>query len=338
MLNAEQKKYLSQLSKKTLIDFVSEVYGIDKMLDKKIERLLLQSDKPKLIKKLTTTLKGLRRRKKFVDYWESSEFAIELQHLASDIMSLYPEQPKECLTLLELFIESTSSSLERADDSNGYIGDVYRSLTSFWLAVASTCYEQEKRDIPVDERDILSQAWVKKVKALADDNDYGTKDSLLENIDQLLSEPEIRRLIADYQQERENIQTKKAIKDTLNERRNSPLSDDAFSINYDKMVIEIAIKNLTSALGDVGFFETIFFEMQETRPVHPRRLEELLTFLLNQRAFDKALHYLNEEWQSDGLLDKIRRLDWLSHIYHMQKDTDALMEVRRLSYNQPLRG
>ena len=56
MLNAEQKKYLSQLSKKTLIDFVSEVYGIDKMLDKKIERLLLQSDKPKLIKKLTTTL------------------------------------------------------------------------------------------------------------------------------------------------------------------------------------------------------------------------------------------------------------------------------------------
>ena len=327
MLNAEQKKYLSQLSKKTLIDFVSEVYGIDKMLDKKIERLLLQSDKPKLIKKLTTTLKGLRRRRKFVDYWESSEFATELQHLASDIMSLYPAQPRECLTLLELFIESTNASLERADDSNGYIGDIYRSLTSFWLAVASTCYEQEKRDIPVDERDILSQAWIKKVKVLADDNDYGTKDSLLENIDQLLSETEIRGLIGDYQQERENIQTKKAIKDTLNERQNSPLSDDAFSINYEKMVIEIAIKNLTRALGDVGFFETIFFEMQETRPVHPRRLEELLTFLLNQRAFDKALHYLDEEWQSDGLLDKIRRLDWLSHIYHMQKDTDALMEV-----------
>ena len=50
MLNAEQKKYLSQLSKMALIDFVSDVYGIDKMLDKKIERLLLQSDKPKLIK------------------------------------------------------------------------------------------------------------------------------------------------------------------------------------------------------------------------------------------------------------------------------------------------
>ncbi|WP_201582680.1 hypothetical protein [Psychrobacter immobilis] len=44
MLNAEQKKYLSQLSKTSLIDFVSDVYGVDKMLDKKIERLLLQSD------------------------------------------------------------------------------------------------------------------------------------------------------------------------------------------------------------------------------------------------------------------------------------------------------
>ncbi|WP_374189994.1 DUF6880 family protein [Psychrobacter immobilis] len=279
------------------------------------------------MKKLTTTLKGLRRRRKFVDYWESSEFATELQHLASDIMSLYPEQPQECLTLLELFIESTNASLGRADDSNGYIGDIYRSLTASWLTVASTCYEQEKRDIPVDERDILSHAWVNKVKVLADDNDYGTKDSLLEDINELLSEPEIRGLIADYQQERENIQIKKANEDTLNERQNSPLSDDAFSINYEKMVIEIAIKNLSRALGDVGFFETIFFEMQETRPVHPRRLEELLTFLLNQRAFDKALHYLNEEWQSDGLLDKTRRLDWLSHIYHMQKNTNALMEV-----------
>jgi len=327
MLNSEQKEYLSQLPKTALVDFVSDVYGVDKMLDKKIERLLLQSDKPKLIKKLTTTLKGLKRRRKFTDYWESSEFATELQHLASDIMSLYPEQPQECLRLLELFIESTSVSLGRADDSNGYIGDIYRSLTSSWLTVASTCYEQEKRDIPVDERDILSHAWVKKVKALADDNDYGTKDNLLEDIDQLLSEPEIRGLIADYQQEREIIQTKKAHEDTLSERQNSPLIDGAFSINYEKMVIEIAIKNLTRALGDVSFFEAIFFEMQETRPVHPRRLEELLTFLLGQGAYDKALHYLNEEWQSDGLMDKIRRLDWLSRIYHMQKDTDALMEV-----------
>lgn len=327
MLNTEQKKYLSQLPKTALVDFVADVYGVDKMLDKKIERLLLQSDKPKLIKKLTTALKGLRRRRKFIDYWESSEFATELQHLASDVMSLYSEQPQECLALLELFIESTNASLERADDSNGCIGDVYRRLTSSWLTVASTCYEQEKQAIPVDERDILSHAWVKKVKALVDDNDYGTKDGLLENINQLLSESEIRGLITDYQHEREIIQTKKANGDTLNERQNNPLHDDAFSINYEKMVIEIAIKSLARALGDVGLFEALFFEMQATRPVHPRRLEELLTFLLNQRAFDKALNYLNEEWQSDGLLDKVRRLDWLSHIYHMQKDTNALMKV-----------
>ena len=327
MLNTEQKKYLSQLPKTALVDFVADVYGVDKMLDKKIERLLLKSDKPKLIKKLTTALKGLRRRRKFVDYWESSEFATELQHLASDVMSLYPEQPQQCLALLELFIESTNASLERADDSNGYIGDVYRKLTSSWLTVASTCYEQEKQSIPVDERDILSHAWVKKVKALADDNEYGTKDNLLENIDQLLSESEIRGLITDYQQEREIIQTKKANKDTLNYSQNSPLHDDVFSINYEKMVIEIAIKSLARALGDVDLFETLFFEMQEVRPVHPRRLEELLTFLLDQAAFDKALHYLNGEWQSDSLLDKVGRLDWLSNLYHMQKDTDALMEV-----------
>ena len=327
MLNSEQKQLLAQLSNTTLVNFVADIYGVDKILDKKIERLLLQSDKPKLIKKLTTTLKGLKRRRKFIDYWESSEFATELHHLASDVMSLYPQQPSQCLELIELFISSTNSSLQRCDDSNGEVGGVYSDLTQSWLTVASTCYEQEKSSLPIDEQDILSHAWVKKVKALADDNDYGTKDNLLKDIDQLLSEPEIRGLIADYQQEREIIQTKKANEDTLSERQNSPLSDGAFSINYEKMVIEIAIKNLTSALGDVDFFEAVFFEMQETRPVHPRRLEELLTFLLDQGAYDKALHYLNEEWQSDGLMDKIRRLDWLSNIHHMQKNTDALTEV-----------
>lgn len=327
MLNIEQKKYLSQLPKTALIDFVSEVYGVDKILDKKIERLLLQSDKPKLIKKLTTTLKGLRRRRKFVDYWESSEFATELQHLASDVMSLYPEQPQQCLALLELFIESTNSSLQRADDSNGYIGDIYRGLISSWLTVASTCYEQEKQDIPMDERDILSQAWVQKVKALADDNDYGTKDSLLEGIDQLLSEPEIRGLIADYQQKYETVLAKKADKDKLTDGQKKPLYDADYTIAYEKMSIELALKDLAKALGDVSFFEAIYLEIYPERPLHPRRLEGLLEFLVGHNAYDRALSYLNEEWQSDGLLDKVKRLEWLNKIYEKQNNTEVQLKI-----------
>ncbi len=61
MLDDEKKRDLAKLPKATLVNFVADVQGMDKLLDKKIERLLLQSDKPKLIKKLTSTLKGLRR-------------------------------------------------------------------------------------------------------------------------------------------------------------------------------------------------------------------------------------------------------------------------------------
>ena len=100
MLNAEQKKYLSQLSKKTLIDFVSEVYGIDKMLDKKIERLLLQSDKPKLIKKLTDKDNGFVR-----DYIATDNHQLDMsteeknllakiylkEVLGDEVLSQYPE-------------------------------------------------------------------------------------------------------------------------------------------------------------------------------------------------------------------------------------------------------
>lgn len=327
MLNAEQKKYLTQLPKTALVDFVSEVYGIDKLLDKKIERLLLQSDKPQLIKKLTSNLKGLRRRRKFVDYWESSEFATELQHLADDVMSLYPEHTQECLTLLELFIDSTNASLDRADDSNGYVSGVYRRLTPSWLTVASACYEQQKQDIPADEHDILSNTWVKKVKALADDNDYGTKDDLLVNIDQLFSESEIRGLISDYQQEYAAV----LIKEANHKEATKGFKQQDYEVDYvisqEKSTIENALEEVAKALGDVTVFETIYREIHPKYPMHPRYLVDLIIFFIDAEAYDLALDYLMNEWQSDELLHKLKRLELLSRIYAQRDDRESQLRV-----------
>lgn len=326
MLDSEQKQLLAQLPNTTLVNFVSDIYGVDKILDKKIERLLLQSDKPKLIKKLTTALKGLKRRRKFVDYWESSEFATELHHLASDIMTLYPEQPSECLELIELLIDTTNKSLERCDDSNGEVGGVYSDLAQSWLTVASACYEQERSSLPIDEQDILSQAWQAKVKSMISDNNYGTKDDILLGINQLLSESEIRGLIIDYQQHYDDLLAKEALKDKASNQE-AFVYDVGYTINDEKMNTEIALEYLAKALDDVALFENIYRTIHPKNPLPPFQLEGLLKFLINHEAYDVAQRYLHDEWQSKNLQDQVKRLDWLSEIYNRQDNTKAQIEV-----------
>ena len=329
MLDAEQRQALAKLSKSTLVNFVAEVQGVDKLLDKKIERLLLQSDTPKLIKKLTSNLKGLRRRHAFVEYWKVSEFVTELQYLADDIMSLYPEQLETCLNLLELFFESSNSSLQRCED-NGEVAKAYGSAAESWLTVASRCYKDEKLSLPLDEQDILSQAWQQKVKSLIDDNDYGfghiygTKEALIEGIGELLSESEISGLIDDYEQYYEGLfeqDSSTAIKD-----QSKKLSYNHNRANHqEKLKTEVTLIELVKALGNVALFEKVYSRIYPKDNMTTQQLSELLQFMLDHKAYEIAEHYLNEVWQSKNKQEQLKRLDWLSDIYSLQGNLKAQM-------------
>lgn len=335
MLDDEQKKSLAKLPKAILVNFVADVQGMDKLLDKKIERLLLQSDKPKLIKKLTSTLKGLGRRRKFVNYWESSDFATELQYLVDDVMSLYPEQSEECLKLLELFINSTGSTLERVDDSNGDIGDIYRSLAPLWLQVAASCYEQERQTVSDEEQDILSQAWSEKVKAMANDNDYGTKDNLLRQVNQLFSKSEIEGLIEEYKYDYQTL-----INEVFDNKPDSHSVDIGYQpqINansLEKSSLQFALTDLAWALGDIENYEEIYLYLDADRSFSRCSFDKLMSFLIEHKAYDVALRYLNADKQSNGKSDnssnkklkKLERLEWLNEIYSQQENTEAQLEA-----------
>ena len=337
MLDDDQKKELLKLTKAVLVNFIAEVQGIDKLLDKKIERLLLQSDKPKLIKKLTSTLKGLRRRHKVLSYWEYSDFVTELHYLIDDVMSLYPDQPQECLALLELFMESTGSSLERIDDSNGDIGDIYRHLPLLWLQAAAGCREQEKHSVTADEQDILSQAWLDKVKAMAADNDYGSKDNLLQNVNLLLSAAEIKALIDDYKYDYERLLAEVFGNKKIVGNKNSSHFDNSNESQMNanslhKRELETALTDLAWALGEVETFEEVYLHLNNNRAFLAYEFDKLMTFMIEQQAYDVALRYLTADKEaSNGLLDhkldKITRLDWLSQIYHQQNNYAAQLEV-----------
>ncbi len=331
MLTSEQKSALAKLSKATLVGFVSEVQGVDKLLDKKIERLLLQSDKPKLIKKLTSNLKGLRRRHAFVEYWRVSEFATELQYLADDIMSLYPEQADICLNLLELFLESSNSSLQRCED-NGEVAKIYRSAAESWLTVASKCYEQEKLSLPMDEQDILSQAWQQKIKTLIDENDYGfghiygTKEALIEGINQLLSESEIVGLIEDYEQYYESL-FEQGSSETIKSLSTKRSYDHSRANHQEKLKTEVTLIRLVRALGNVVLFEKVYLRIYPKDAITNQQLNELLQFMIDNKAYEIAEHYLNNEWTSKTNQEQVKRLDWLSEIYQKQGDSTAQLKT-----------
>lgn len=335
MLDDEQKRDLAKLPKATLINFVADVQGMDKLLDKKIERLLLQSDKPKLIKKLTSTLKGLRRRRKALNYWEYTDFITELHYLTDDVMSLYPEQAQECLVLLELYMESTDSSLERVDDSTGEIRSIYSHLTKLWLQVAGSCYEQEKQEVDVDEQDILTQSWIDKIKAMIDDNEYGTKDDLLRYVNQLLSSSELESLIEDYKYDYQTLLAESF--DNTYQTLEDPDSDNADistmnANSLQKRNLEQALIDLAWALAEVETFEAIYLYLNNTRTFSSNEFDKLIQFMTDNQAYGVALRYLNEDWPgNDGKVHtktlSLQRLDWLNIIYSEQANIEALYDT-----------
>lgn len=335
MLDDEQKRDLAKLPKATLINFVADVQGMDKLLDKKIERLLLQSDKPKLIKKLTSTLKGLRRRRKTLNYWEYNDFITELHYLTDDVMSLYPEQAQECLVLLELYMESTDSSLERVDDSTGEISSIYSRLTKLWLQVAASCYEQEKQEVDRDEQDILTQSWIYKIKAMIDDNEYGTKDNLLRHVNQLFSDSELDSLIEDYKYDYQTL-----LAESFDNNHQTLKVSDSGNVNVSTMNanslqkrnLEQALIDLAWALAEVETFETIYLYLNANRTFSSIEFNKLIQFMIDNQAYEVALRYLNEDWpgNDEKLKTKalsLQRLDWLNVIYSQQANTGELYDA-----------
>lgn len=322
ILNNDQFLVLSKLPATALAQFIADIYGMEKIIDKKIDRLLLQSDKSKLIKKLTSTIKALKRRRKFVDYWEAGGFALELNHILSDVMLLADTNPRQCLELLELFMETSESSLNRCDDSNGDVGGVYRSLAQHWLKVARTCYELDQQQASAEEWPLLSQAWRHKVITLAKNNDFGEMDELVPNVNQLFDREEMISLLDYYQSAYQTLLVSKNQDD-----------DD-----YEVMGLAINLENVAKAIEDVDLFERIYLQVNKNKAVGSERnslntlqLEELIGYFYEQQAYDKALYYLNEIWESEAdsgneqygiKSDEVRRLDWLLQVYEAMDDVD----------------
>jgi hypothetical protein len=150
----------------------------------RLARMQLAEQPDKLATGFKKTLSTWKRSNKFYGYQEAGEFGRTLEGWLDQVeRELCPKDPPAALALFEAFIESDAAWFERADDSNGMIGDAVRSACQHWLRAAARC------ETPAD-------GWPQRVLDLYSADQYGARGALLRHAGLLLSEDAQRGLVA----------------------------------------------------------------------------------------------------------------------------------------------
>jgi hypothetical protein len=155
----------------------------------RLHRLQLSAQPRQLAAAFRNTLNGWRRATRFIHYRESHAFAADLEAWLGQVeRELLPRDPALALELFEAFIASDATFFERADDSDGCIGDAIRTACRLWLQAATRCAAP-------------ASGWATRIRQLVDADAYGAREPLLSNANLLLDEPALRALVAQFEAE-----------------------------------------------------------------------------------------------------------------------------------------
>lgn len=175
--------FVAQLAPEAMVDLLLEFAHEHEAVRQRLIRLRLADDPKRLAAGFRKSLSAWKRASKFLGYREAREFSAALQEWLAQIeRELLPKDPPAALALLEAFIEADTSFFERADDSDGAIGDVVGAACSLWLDAAAQC------ESPADE-------WPARLDALAAADEYGAREGLYRHADRLLDAAALRALV-----------------------------------------------------------------------------------------------------------------------------------------------
>lgn len=268
---SQLRKDLQKLDKAKLAGFIEGLHGLDKKFDQRIERLLVTSDPSKLAALLKKSISSLNRRRAAVPLYETPELAAEVEQLAQETFKdLLPLSPELCVDLLERLMASGPNSLERCDDSNGYVGNAYRDIVLLWLNAAKLA-------------DKPGRHWLKKIKDFLQNDDYALYDLLLINANILLSEESLRELAFYYE--------------TALRR-----SED----RWQRLSSSVRVTALARALGDTELYERgLLFGVNKP---NVKLVESLVRFCIEQGDEARAMRWLRggSEQSSEWLILKIQ--------------------------------
>jgi len=283
---------LARADVNTLATFLARLAEEDAALRERIETLALRQAPSDYARSLDRRLRRLRNGRAFISYEESGEFARELEAWLDDVETgLLEADPGTACELVDRFVQSDAQILERADDSNGSIGDAYRRACGLWHRAAAA--------LPADT------ARVERVHELHAGNDYGTRDAILDEAATSLSELELRRLARIYEDEAEA----------------DPDDDDDRALGATTAMGQVAC-----ALGDAALYE----RSVRIRSPEPNALqaEDIAKQYLRFGPAERAIEWLT---RPEDRTDRHRRerLDLLAEAYERLGQSDALLDARR---------
>ena len=181
MTSDELRAKLEEVDRDQLASLITQLADEDDGIRDRAEALALRADPAAYVETLRRRLERWERDRHFISYSESTAFARQLDTWLAEVEEeLLAVNPEATLKLADAFIRSDRRVLDRADDSNGSIGDAYRRACGLWLVAAAKLG--------------ASPTWVDRLHDLHADNGYGVRDALLDDAGTLLSELELRRL------------------------------------------------------------------------------------------------------------------------------------------------
>jgi hypothetical protein len=191
---------LMAATKEELAALVERLAGGSAQLAARIDYL---TNRDTAAKALQQQITAIRRGKRFIAYGESREVAEAIATIVEDVrIDVLPKDPEKAMVLAEKLICLDQVIFDRADDSDGLIGDELRVACVLWLDAAAAVratYTEAAKD------------WPAAVYALYQSNDYGVREPLLEQGHRLMQEAELRALAARFESDtREALEASKA--------------------------------------------------------------------------------------------------------------------------------
>jgi hypothetical protein len=176
--------FLSRQDTGDLVAVLLELAKDHEAVQARLERMQAADRPDKLAAGFKKTLSGWRRSARFYGYREAGEFGRMLDGWLDQVArELLPKDPPAALALFEAFIEADAAWFDRADDSDGVIGDAVRAACRHWLQAAAGC-------------ETSPGVWPERLLKLYQADQYGARDELLRRADLLLDEPAQRGLVA----------------------------------------------------------------------------------------------------------------------------------------------
>lgn len=302
---------LGRLSKAELINLILRLYelyeGNEEAVDRYLSAASLTTESPDdkaegeeaetLQTVLMHQLQQLKLEQGYISYRDSFAFSCRLESILLDIDTLLREQDVEqAIQVTEEFIALGEAIIERCDDSDGYIGGVFRNASELWLDIAA-----ELRGIKPDARD-----WLTQVRHYFDNNDYGLLDDMITFSSNLLTQQELEKLAWQFEKE---------ARQALKKPKKNGHNREAFHAC-------IGIKSVAEALGSVKLYEKAIL-LTSPKP-NTLQLADLIRFAISLETFEHAERWLeNAQWQEDPRLRKQIQ----NELLEAKGDITALKEV-----------